>query len=373
MAQMVETIKGEMRCEHCGQQFRYEEGRRCWMCDALACPVCMNEPPGDLCPECRQKTATTPEAIEPMLGKTGPLPESSQGWGFEFKWDGVRALTYWDGRQVRIESRNGLDMTFRYPELRDLGSALGWNAALDGEIVALDEQGRPSFSRLQPRMHVEKPSSLRARLHVPIRYYIFDLLHLNGVPLLDRPYEERRNLLDRLAIRHAFCRVPPSYRGEGEDILNVAREHGLEGIMCKRLASPYLPGRRSGDWRKVKTVKAREFIIGSFKYGKDGRDKIGSLQLGAYDSDMHLRFVGSAGTGFSGPDHEILLSRLEPIRVPYNVFEEEIDRKDVVSVVPRYVAQVEYRRWPEGGQIQQAAYKGLRIDKPASDVLLKEP
>jgi bifunctional non-homologous end joining protein LigD len=167
--------------------------------------------------------------------------------------------------------------------------------------------------------------------------------------------------------------VPPSYRGEGRDILSVAREHGLEGIMCKRLASPYLPGRRSGDWRKVKTVNSREFIIGGFEYGKDRRDRIGSLQLGAYDSDLRLRFVGSTGAGFSGPDHEILLRRLEPIRVPRNVFADQIERCDVLFVAPRYVAEVEYRRWPEGGQIQQAAYKGLRIDIPASDVLLKEP
>jgi bifunctional non-homologous end joining protein LigD len=370
---LVETARGELQCEHCGEQFRYVEGRRCWTCDALVCPFCMNELPGELCPECRAKASVVPEEIEPMLGRTGPLPESSRGWAFEFKWDGVRALTSWDGQRLRIERRNRLEMTCRYPELQDLGPALGLNAVLDGEIVALDERGRPSFSKLQPRMHVEKPGALRARLGVPIRYYIFDLLHLNGVTLLDRTYEQRRDLLDRLGIRHAFCRVPPSYRGAGEDILNVAREHGLEGIMCKRLASPYLPGRRSGHWRKVKTVNSREFIIGGFKYGRHRRDRIRSLQLGAYDADLRLRFVGSAGTGFSGADHEILLRRLEPLRVPQNVFEEEIDRRDVVFVVPRYVAEVEYRRWPADGQIQQAAYKGLRIDIPASDVFLKEP
>ena len=373
MAQAAATAAGEVQCEHCGQQFRYDESRRCWMCDSLVCPFCMNEPPGELCPECLAQASTLPEAIEPMLGKTGLLPESSEGWAFEFKWDGVRAITIWDGQRLRIESRNRLDMTFRYPELHNLGPSLGLNAILDGEIVALDEQGQPSFSKLQQRMHVEKPSSLRIRLGVPIRYYIFDLLHLNGVTLLDRPYEQRRDLLDRLALRHAFCRVPPSYRGEGQDILNVAREHGLEGIMCKRLASPYLPGRRTGDWRKVKTVNSREFIIGGFKYGKDRRDRIGSLQLGAYDADLRLRFVGSTGTGFSGLDHEILLRRLEPIRVPHNVFEAEIERRDVVFVAPRYVAEVEYRRWPEGGLIRQAAYKGLRIDILASDVLLEEP
>jgi bifunctional non-homologous end joining protein LigD len=194
----IHTVRGEAHCEHCGGQFRYDQGRRCWMCDSLVCPACMNEPPGELCPECRQQTSVVPEALAPMLGKTGPLPESSEGWAFEFKWDGVRALTYWDGRRLRLESRNCLDMTFRYPELRDLGASLSLNAALDGEIVALDEHGRPSFAKLQQRLHADKPGLLDARRSIPIRYYLFDLLHLNGVTLLDRTYEQRRRLLDEL-------------------------------------------------------------------------------------------------------------------------------------------------------------------------------
>ncbi len=308
-----------------------------------------------------------------MLGKLGPLPSSSEGWGFEFKWDGLRAITYWDGERVRMESRNRLDITFRYPELHDLGKSLGQNAIVDGEIVAMDAHGRPSFSRLQQRMHVDKAAALKARLNVRINYYLFDVLYLNGTTLLDQTYAQRRELLERLGVAHPFTRVPPSYRGEGQDILTVARQHGLEGIMCKRLDSPYLPGRRSGDWRKVKVVNSREFVIGGFKYVQGDQSRIGSLQLGAYDTDLRLRFVGGAGTGFSDTDHKILLSRLEPIRASRNVFEDPIERGDVVFVEPKYVAQVEYRRWPVGGQIQQAAYKGLRIDKPAGDVRLEEP
>ena len=369
----VETTNAEMVCEHCGEQFRYDEGRRCWTCDTLICPACMNEPPGELCPECRSHNQAMPQSIEPMLARTGQLPEHAEGWAFEFKWDGVRAITYWDGSRLRIESRNLANVTFRYPELHDLGTSLTANAILDGEIVALDEDGRPSFSLLQQRMHVDKPSSLRARSHIRIHYYIFDLLYWDGATLFSETYQRRRAMLEELDIQHASCRVPPSYRGEGRDILDVAHRHGLEGILCKRLDSLYLPGRRSDDWRKVKVVNSREFVIGGFKYGIHGRDKIGSLQLGAYDSQMRLRFVGGAGTGFGGPDHRILLSRLEPIRRDESPFDDAIDRKDVVFVAPRCVAEVEYRRWPAGGQIQQAAYKGLRTDKPAGDVLLEEP
>jgi len=373
MTEQATVENAEMTCEYCGQRFRYDQGRRCWSCDSLLCPGCMNEPPGELCPECWTQDSTMPQAIEPMLGKTGPLPESSEGWAFEFKWDGVRAIAYWDRKRTRLESRTLTDITFRYPELHDLGERIGANAVLDGEIVALDEQGRPSFSRLQQRMHVERPASLRARSGIRVHYYIFDLLHFDGETLMNQTYEHRRQMLEGLDIAHPCCRVPPSYRGEGEDILAVAREHGLEGIMCKRLDSLYWSGRRTGDWRKVKVVNSREFVIGGFKYVKGDRRRIGSLQLGAYDSDMRLRFVGGAGTGFSSQDHEILLSRLEPIRQEQNVFADEIDRRDMVFVAPQYVAEVEYRRWPEGGQIQQAAYKGLRMDKPAADVMLEEP
>lgn len=369
----LEVTYADVECEHCGERFRYDEGRRCWTCDALICPACLNEAPGELCPECRQQGSGFPEEIEPMLGKLGPLPASSADWGFEFKWDGLRAIAYWNGERVRLESRNRLDITFRYPELQSLGETLGQNAVLDGEIVAPDEHGRPSFTRLQQRMHVEKAAAVKARLHVRIYYYVFDLLYLNGTTLLDQTYSQRRELLGRLGLDHPSVRVPPSYRGEGEDVLNVARQHGLEGIMCKRLDGLYLPGRRSGDWRKVKVVNSREFVIGGFKYVKGDQSRIGSLQLGAYDDEMRLHFVGGAGTGFSDPDHEILLCRLEPIRVAHNVFAADIDRNEVVFVEPKYVAQVEYRRWPTGGQIQQAVYKGLRIDKPAGEVLLEEP
>jgi bifunctional non-homologous end joining protein LigD len=208
--------------------------------------------------ESRQRGEAMPQSIAPMLGITAPLPRRSQGWAVEFKWDDGRAITYWDGRSLRIESRTLADVTFRYPELHDLGNRLDADAILDGEIIALDERGRLSFSKLQQRMHIEKPNSLQARFNIRVHYYIFDLLYFNGSSPVDRPYEQRREALAAMKIQHPFTRVPPSYRGGGQDILTVAREHGLEGVVCKRLGSFCLPGRRSPDWRKVRVVNSRE-------------------------------------------------------------------------------------------------------------------
>jgi bifunctional non-homologous end joining protein LigD len=197
--------------------------------------------------------AQLPTQLAPMLAVAGALPRDDEGWALEMKWDGVRALAYLDGRQLRLASRTGRDITIAYPELAAPGSATDSPLLLDGEVVAF-EDGRPSFAQLQQRMHVTSAAqAARLSSRIPVSYLIFDVLHAAGHPLLDMPYWQRRELLERLDLGSGdgTWQVPPSFTGyAGTDVLAISQEHGLEGIVAKRLNSAYQPGRRSPDWRK---------------------------------------------------------------------------------------------------------------------------
>lgn len=310
-----------------------------------------------------------PQRIAPMLALLGELPADQKNWSFEYKWDGVRALSYWDGSTLRVESRNLIDVTSRYPELRELGKVLGERRViLDGEIVALDEKKRPSFPRLQHRMHLSPEKVPAALKRIPAFYYVFDLLYLDGQNLMSEFFETRRDVLDALEIKTAHCQVPPSYPGKGAQMLETARKHALEGIVCKKLGSLYLPGRRSPDWRKVKLVKTQELVIGGWIPEINNPQRIGSLQVGYYDNAGSLHYAGGVGTGFNNAMHQMLFARLKPLQTRGSPFMEKVPKR-VIFTEPRLVAQVEYRRWPADGQLQQAAFKGLRMDKNAREVL----
>jgi bifunctional non-homologous end joining protein LigD len=198
--------------------------------------------------------AQLPKQLAPMLAAAGALPRDDEGWAFEMKWDGVRALAFLDGGQLRMASRTGRDITIAYPELAAPGSAADSPLLLDGEVVAFDD-GRPSFSQLQQRMHVTSAAqAARLSARIPVSYLIFDVLHAAGHSLLDMPYRQRRELLESLDLGSGdgTWQVPPAFTGyAGTDVLAVSRDHGLEGIVAKRLNSPCQPGRRSPDWRKV--------------------------------------------------------------------------------------------------------------------------
>jgi bifunctional non-homologous end joining protein LigD len=187
-----------------------------------------------------------PERIEPMLARTGPLPRDDENWAYEIKWDGVRAVGYAAGGRVRLASRNGRDITPRYPELRELGRALaGREAVLDGEVVAFDEEGRPSFQRLQGRMHLTSEHTVRRLAQSePVAYMIFDLLWLDGHSLMHLPYTERREKLLELGLQGPTWQTPANHVGDGAALLEATRARGLEGIIAKRLDSAYTPGRR---------------------------------------------------------------------------------------------------------------------------------
>ncbi len=320
-----------------------------------------------------------PEHLAPMLATPGRLPREEQGWAFEVKWDGVRALLYWNPGQpgrMGIESRNGKEIGLRYPELHALGRQLGRHeAVLDGEIVAFDEHGLPSFERLQKRMHLASATAIaRAVREMPITYAIFDLLFLDGHATAELPYRRRRELLERLGLKGPAWQVPALREGGGAELLAATAEQGLEGVIAKRLDSPYRPGQRSGEWVKIKNVHRQEFVIGGWLPGKEGRSgQLGALLVGYYerhDGRLGLRYAGRVGAGFDEVELRRLKQELTARGRRSSPFAERGVQppKEARFVEPELVAEIEFSRWTRDRILRHSSYKGLRSDKPAADV-----
>jgi bifunctional non-homologous end joining protein LigD len=315
-----------------------------------------------------------PEHVVPMMARLSGLPKRDRDYGFEVKWDGVRAIAYCEGGRVRLESRSLRDVTRQYPELSKLGRALGSRrAVLDGEIVALDEQGRPDFQRLQPRMHVVSESTIRRRVSdTPVVYMIFDVLWLEGHTTMPLRYTERRRRLEELDLNGENWRTPSYHVGDGEAMLKASNEQGLEGVVAKRLDSRYEPGARSGAWLKIKNKLSQEFVIGGWLPGEGGRrNTLGSLAVGFYE-DGHLRYAGNVGTGFTQLTLSELLAELKKRQRPDSPFEGRQPPKGTIFVAPELVAEVEFRGWTRTRTLRQASFKGLRDDKNARDVIFEE-
>jgi bifunctional non-homologous end joining protein LigD len=322
--------------------------------------------------------APLPEKIVPMMARTGTLPRDDEQWGFEVKWDGVRAICHSEPGRMRLHSRNLLDITPRYPEVGRLNRALSHHRAiLDGEIVALDAEGKPSFGALQRRMHVGSESTVRRLAkETPVTYIIFDLLWLDGHSLMELPYTERRARLAELELGDGGrWRVPDYVVGHGEQLLAATEQQGLEGVIAKRLDSKYEPGRRTPSWLKIKNVDRQEVVVGGWVPG-DGkrRDRIGALLVGVRDDNGELRHVGRVGTGFTEAELDRLAEKLRPLEradSPFAPGGPKIPR-GAVFAEPELVAEVEFREWTDGGQLRAPSYKGLRDDKPAELVVREE-
>jgi bifunctional non-homologous end joining protein LigD len=316
-----------------------------------------------------------PDRVLPMMARTGTLPTDQERWSFEVKWDGVRAIAYAQPGRLRLESRNLNDITAAYPEVRGLLDDLGMHeAVLDGEIVAFDERGKPSFERLQRRMHVTAASAIkRLAASMPVVYAIFDLLYLDGRSLIELPYTERRTALEELELGGGAWRVPAVHPGEGELLLEATREQGLEGVVAKRLDCRYEPGRRSGAWLKVKHTLRQELVIGGWVPGEGRRaQRIGALLMGYF---AHGKFVyaGRVGTGFTEATLEQLQSRLEPLRRNRSPFDRgpKLPRESAF-VEPCLVAEIEFREWTTERVMRAPSFKGLREDKRPEEVVLEE-
>lgn len=341
----------------------------------------------------------TGRRLLPMLATPGTaLPRPDEDWGFEFKWDGVRALVFFEQGHVTLRSRNDADITVTYPELHGLGEALaralgdralgdgalgdGAAAVLDGEIVALGVDGRPDFGALQQRMHVVDPArAARLSEEVPVTLFLFDVLVLHGRPVLDLPYGERRLALDDLELDDPHWRTTPWFRGGGADVLAVARERTLEGVLAKRLASPYRPGQRTREWIKIKLFSTQEVVVGGWSPGQGRRsERIGALLLGVpHQGELH--YAGKVGTGFSDTALRQLLETLAARRTPTSPFAPA--RPGVPAVPapvaatarwarPELVGEVAYSGWTSDGRLRHPSWRGLRPDKRPADVV-REP
>jgi bifunctional non-homologous end joining protein LigD len=311
-----------------------------------------------------------PSALAPMLARAVAAewsPADVGRWAFEIKWDGVRALAYCRPGRVLLRSRSARDITAAYPELAGLADQLGMrDALLDGEIVAFDAQGRPSFEALQRRMHACAASVIRRlAAEVPVVYAIFDILHLDGRSLLEDPWRERRAALESLGLEGAAWRVPAVHVGDAAGLIGATRARGLEGVVAKRIDSPYEPGRRSGAWRKLKHRRRRELLVGGWLPGEGRRaSSVGSLLVGCRERrTAGLRYVGRVGSGIDERTAALLSRRLAALERTKSPFEaaQRVPR-GARFVAPQLVVEVEFAEWTADGRLRAPALKGLRDD-----------
>jgi bifunctional non-homologous end joining protein LigD len=240
--------------------------------------------------------------------------------------------------------------------------------------VAFDDDGRPSFERLQGRMNLSSQAAVRRRMaDRPVTYLIFDLLHLDGRSQLDAPYAERRERLAALELDGPHWQTPSHHLGEGEALLRLTESRGLEGLVAKRLDSRYLPGRRSRAWLKVKNVQRQELVVGGWLPGRGRREgTLGALLVGYHDEDhAGLRYAGRVGAGFTDEQLDDLARLLEPLHSSESPFDGRQPPKDAVFVEPKLVADVEFREWTAARTLRAPVYKGLRPDKDPAEVVIE--
>ncbi|MGH3005298.1 MAG: DNA ligase D [Gaiellaceae bacterium] len=303
----------------------------------------------------------------PMLATLASEVPSGSGWLFEVKWDGYRAIARVEGGEATLTSRRGNDLTVRFPSVaKALAQAVRTpDCVLDGEVCALDEQGRSSFSVMQQGSG-------------PLVFYAFDLLEVDGEPLLDLPLDERRERLEGLLDRrNETVRLSEAFE-DGQALYEAAKEQGLEGVIAKRADSRYQPGKRTREWLKVKTHGRQEFLIAGYTRGQGRRSgRLGSLVL-AVNRGGELSYAGNCGTGFTDEEIDKLMRKLRPLErksPPFAVVPKmpKVRKSDVVWVTPKLVCEVEFAEWTHDGRLRAPSYKGLREDKAPAEVRREQP
>ncbi|MGI5451816.1 ATP-dependent DNA ligase [Streptomyces sp. CA-249302] len=306
--------------------------------------------------------------IPPMLATPGTLPPTAQDarWAYETKQDGQRVVAYLQGDgSVLLRARSGENITGAYPELRPLGTALGVTpAVLDGEVLALDEQGRADFQLLQSRMGlVHSPGkAARQAAEVPVHLVLFDVMHLGGQDLTPLTYARRRALLEGLGLDGPFWSTPAALVGHGEQALRATREHGLEGLVCKRLDSVYEPGVRSRTWIKIRNMHSEDVLVGGWVPGKRRLSALPGAVLVGQRAGGRLRYVGNVGTGWSEAERTQLAALLAAAATDVCPFDPVPKVAGARWVVPRLVGEVRYSTRTRAGLLRQPSWLRLRPD-----------
>ena len=303
-----------------------------------------------------------------MLAQTGTgTPPAGDAYLHELKWDGVRAVTAWDGDSVSMRSRNDNEMSATYPELARGAHQLEAGVVVDGEVVTLDADGVPSFELLQRRMNLHAPGLVSEAVEaVPVTYVVFDLLHRGGKSLLAMPLEDRLGHLAELELPTGF--VLSTTHDDPGPIWEFARDRGIEGVVSKRRGSLYRPGVRSPDWIKSVVFRSVRALVVGFTEGEGGRSGgFGALILGLPDEST-MRWIGSVGSGFSEADVRSIRTALDQMAVPESPFETGVQIPGQITwVEPALVAMVQYKQWTGAGRLRGPSFKGF-TDTPVGEV-----
>ncbi|HEY1006908.1 MAG TPA: DNA ligase D [Sphingobacteriaceae bacterium] len=314
-----------------------------------------------------------PADISPMLATLVKKPLDEEGWLYEVKWDGYRCLAYVNDGTVELRSRNNKSFNEKFYPLYEAFKELG-GLVLDGELVVLNDKGMADFSALQ---------NWRSEADGALVYYAFDILYLNGENLMDKPFTERRKLLEQVVPEGGMIRLSKAFDVHGAEFFALADKMKLEGILAKRADSPYKPGARSKDWLKIKTEKHQEALIGGYTRNENTSRKFSALLLGVYENN-ELRFIGPVGTGFTERMQDQILEKLQPLITPECPFREVPDynkpsrfrpnppKATVTWVRPEVVAEITYRELTPDGAIRHPSFRGIREDKEPAQVVLEE-
>jgi bifunctional non-homologous end joining protein LigD len=309
-----------------------------------------------------------------MKATLADQPPRGDDWLFEIKWDGVRAIAFLENEELRLQSRTGVRCERQYPELAVMPHQVAARqAVLDGEVAVLDEKGIARFHMIQPRIMVSDPNSIaHLSRSTPVVYFVFDLLYLDGYDLRKVALRERRELLEKIVSPGGVLRVSEAFPGAGEQLLQAAREHGLEGIVGKHAASSYEP-HRSREWIKIKVTGEQEFLIGGFTEPQGTRDYFGALVLGVNEGGK-LRWVGNVGTGFDQKMLAAVYAKFKPLITDKCPFAERpAPDRGMTWVKPKLVCEVKFTNWTEDRRLRAPVFMGLRNDVESGDVVREEP